>query len=220
MPALAPLRIVIAEDAAIMRDGLTQTLTRRGHDVVAAVGDAAALLDAVASHQPDVAVVDVRMPPTHTDEGLRAAHSIRSEHPGVGVLVFSQYVEARSAAELIAAAPAGVGYLLKDRVADVSEFIEAVRRVAHGGTVLDPEVVRQMLRVSRRADSLAELTAREREVLALIAEGRSNTAIAEALVITGGVVEKHIASIFAKLGLAPSDNDNRRVIAAIKYLES
>ncbi len=220
MPALAPLRIVIAEDAAIMRDGLTQTLTRRGHDVVAAVGDAAALLDAVASHQPDVAVVDVRMPPTHTDEGLRAAHSIRSEHPGVGVLVFSQYVEARSAAELIAGAPAGVGYLLKDRVADVSEFIEAVRRVAHGGTVLDPEVVRQMLRASRRADSLAALTAREREVLALIAEGRSNTAIAEALVITGGVVEKHIASIFAKLGLAPSDNDNRRVIAAIKYLES
>jgi DNA-binding NarL/FixJ family response regulator len=220
MSAPAPLRIVIAEDAAIMRDGLTQTLTRRGHDVVAAVGDAAALLDAVASHQPDVAVVDVRMPPTHTDEGLRAARSIRSEHPGVGVLVFSQYVEAGSAAELIAGAPAGVGYLLKDRVADVSEFIEAVRRVAQGGTVLDPEVVRQMLRASRRADSLAALTAREREVLALIAEGRSNTAIAEALVITGGVVEKHIASIFAKLGLAPSDTDNRRVIAAIKYLES
>jgi DNA-binding NarL/FixJ family response regulator len=220
MSAPAPLRIVIAEDAAIMRDGLTQTLTRRGHDVVAAVGDAAALLDAVASHQPDVAVVDVRMPPTHTDEGLRAARSIRSEHPGVGVLVFSQYVEAGSAAELIAGAPAGVGYLLKDRVADVSEFIEAVRRVAQGGTVLDPEVVRQMLRASRRADSLAALTAREREVLALIAEGRSNTAIAEALVITGGVVEKHIASIFAKLGLAPSDSDNRRVIAAIKYLES
>jgi DNA-binding NarL/FixJ family response regulator len=222
MPAPAParLRIVIAEDAAIMRDGLTQTLTRRGHDVVAAVGDAAALLDAVASHKPDVAVIDVRMPPTHTDEGLRAARSIRSEHPGVGVLVFSQYVEARSAAELIAGAPAGVGYLLKDRVADVSEFIEAVNRVAHGGTVLDPEVVSQMLGASRRSDSLAVLTARERDVLALIAEGRSNTGIAQALVITGGVVEKHIASIFAKLGLAPSDNDNRRVIAAIKYLES
>lgn len=220
MSAPAPLRIVIAEDAAIMRDGLTQTLTRRGHDVVAAVGDAAALLEAVASNEPDVAVIDVRMPPTHTDEGLRAARSIRSEHPGVGVLVFSQYVEARSAAELIAGAPAGVGYLLKDRVADVSEFIEAIRRVAHGGTVLDPEVVSQMFGASRRADSLAALTAREREVLALIAEGRSNTAIAEALVITGGVVEKHIASIFAKLGLAPSDSDNRRVIAAIKYLES
>jgi DNA-binding NarL/FixJ family response regulator len=220
MSATGPLRIVIAEDAAIMRDGLTQTLTRRGHDVVAAVSGAAALLEAVASHKPDVAVVDVRMPPTHTDEGLRAARVIRSEHPGVGVLVFSQYVEARSAAELIAGAPAGVGYLLKDRVADVSEFIEAIRRVAQGGTVLDPEVVGQMLGASRRADSLAALTAREREVLALVAEGRSNTAIAEALVITGGVVEKHIASIFAKLGLAPSDNDNRRVIAAIKYLES
>jgi DNA-binding NarL/FixJ family response regulator len=220
MSASGPLRIVIAEDAAIMRDGLTQTLTRRGHDVVAAVSDAAALLEAVASHKPDVAVVDVRMPPTHTDEGLRAARAIRSEHPGVGVLVFSQYVEARSAAELIAGAPAGVGYLLKDRVADVSEFIEAIRRVAQGGTVLDPEVVGQMLGASRRVDSLAALTAREREVLALVAEGRSNTAIAEALVITGGVVEKHIASIFAKLGLAPSDNDNRRVIAAIKYLES
>jgi len=220
MSAPIPLRIVIAEDAAIMRDGLTQTLTRRGHDVVAAVGDAAALLDAVASFKPDVAVIDVRMPPTHTDEGLRAARSIRSEHPGVGVLVFSQYVEARSAAELIAGAPGGVGYLLKDRVADVGEFIEAIRRVAHGGTVLDPEVISQMLGASRRADSLAALTPREREVLGLIAEGRSNTAIAEALVITGGVVEKHIASIFAKLGLAPSDTDNRRVIAAIKYLES
>lgn len=220
MSAPLPLRIVIAEDAAIMRDGLTQTLTRRGHDVVAAVGDAAALLDAVASYKPDVAVIDVRMPPTHTDEGLRAARSIRSEHPGVGVLVFSQYVEARSAAELIAGAPGGVGYLLKDRVADVGEFIEAIRRVAHGGTVLDPEVISQMLGASRRADSLAALTPREREVLGLIAEGRSNTAIAEALVITGGVVEKHIASIFAKLGLAPSDTDNRRVIAAIKYLES
>ena len=220
MSAPLPLRIVIAEDAAIMRDGLTQTLTRRGHDVVAAVGDAAALLDAVASFKPDVAVIDVRMPPTHTDEGLRAARSIRSEHPGVGVLVFSQYVEARSAAELIAGAPGGVGYLLKDRVADVGEFIEAIRRVAHGGTVLDPEVISQMLGASRRADSLAALTPREREVLGLIAEGRSNTAIAETLVITGGVVEKHIASIFAKLGLAPSDTDNRRVIAAIKYLES
>ena len=220
MSAPIPLRIVIAEDAAIMRDGLTQTLTRRGHDVVAAVDDAAALLDAVASFKPDVAVIDVRMPPTHTDEGLRAARSIRSEHPGVGVLVFSQYVEARSAAELIAGAPGGVGYLLKDRVADVGEFIEAIRRVAHGGTVLDPEVISQMLGASRRADSLAALTPREREVLGLIAEGRSNAAIAEALVITGGVVEKHIASIFAKLGLAPSDTDNRRVIAAIKYLES
>ena len=214
------LRIVLAEDAAIMRDGLTQTLTRRGHDVVAAVGDADALLVAVAQHKPDVAIIDVRMPPTHTDEGLRAARAIRTGYPEVGVLVFSQYIEARSAAELLAGSPAGVGYLLKDRVADVSDFIDAISRVANGGTVLDPEVVRQMLGASRRADALATLTGREREVLALIAEGRSNTAIAETLVITGGVVEKHIASIFAKLGLPPSDTDNRRVIAAIRYLES
>jgi DNA-binding NarL/FixJ family response regulator len=214
------LRIVIAEDAAIMRDGLTQTLTRRGHDVVAAVADAVALRRAVATHQPDVAIVDVRMPPTHTDEGLRAAQAIHAEHPQVGVLVFSQYIEAGSAAELFAGAPGGVGYLLKDRVADVSEFIEAITRVAQGGTVLDPEVVRQLLGASRRSDSLTSLTAREREVLSLIAQGRSNVAIAAELFISPKVVEKHVASIFAKLGLAPSDNDNRRVIAAIRYLES
>jgi len=219
-PCGQALRIVLAEDAAIMRDGLTQTLTRRGHEVVAAVGDAPALLGAVAAHEPDVAIVDVRMPPTHTDEGLQAAKVIRREHPQVGVLVFSQYIEAQSAADLLAGAPAGVGYLLKDRVADVSDFIDAITRVARGGTVLDPEVVRQLLSASRRSDDLAALTGREREVLGLIAQGRSNTAIAEQLVITGGVVEKHIASIFAKLGLPPSDTDNRRVIAAIKYLES
>jgi DNA-binding NarL/FixJ family response regulator len=217
---VTPLRIVIAEDAAIMRDGLTQTLTRRGHDVVAAVGDATELRQAVAAFLPDVAIVDVRMPPTHTDEGLRAAHAIHAEYPRVGVLVFSQYIEAASAAELFAGAPAGVGYLLKDRVADVSDFIEAISRVAHGGTVLDPEVVRHLLGASRRADSLAVLTGREREVLSLIAQGRSNTAIAAELVISPKVVEKHVASIFAKLGLAPSGSDNRRVIAAIKYLES
>jgi DNA-binding NarL/FixJ family response regulator len=216
----ARIRIVIAEDAAIMRDGLTQTLLRRGHDVVAAVGDPAALLEAVAEHEPDVAVVDVRMPPTHTDEGLRAARAIRAGHPSVGVLVFSQYIEVQSAAELFAGYPAGVGYLLKDRVADVSDFVDAIGRVAQGGTVLDPEVVSRLLGARSKADALATLTGREREVLALIAEGRSNTAIAETLYITGGVVEKHIASIFAKLGLAPSDNDNRRVIAALKYLES
>jgi DNA-binding NarL/FixJ family response regulator len=215
----APLRIVIAEDAAIMRDGLTQTLTRRGHEVVAAVADAQALREAVDTHLPDIAIIDVRMPPTHTDEGLRAAQAIHSEHPKVGVLVFSQYIETRSAAELFARSPAGVGYLLKDRVADVSDFLEAIARVAQGGTVLDPEVVRHLLRASRRADSLAALTPREREVLSLMAQGRSNTAIAEALFISPGVVEKHVASIFAKLGLAPSDSDNRRVIAAIRYLE-
>jgi DNA-binding NarL/FixJ family response regulator len=216
----SPMRVIIAEDAAIMRDGLTQTLSRRGHQVVAAVADAEALLAAVREHRPDVAIVDVRMPPTHTDEGLRAAKDIRRDHPGVGVLVFSQYIEARSAADLFAGAPSGVGYLLKDRVADVSDFIEALTRVARGGTVLDPEVVGQLLGASRRTDALATLTPREREVLALIAEGRSNAAIAETLFISAGVVEKHVASIFAKLGLAPSDNDNRRVIAAIKYLES
>jgi len=213
------LRIVIAEDAAIMRDGLTQTLARRGHDVVAAVADADELIKAVASHQPDVAVIDVRMPPTHTDEGLRAAMTIRRDHPGVGTLVFSQYIEARAAAELLASSPGGVGYLLKDRVADVSDFIEAISNVARGGTVLDPEVVRQLFAASKRTESLGSLTGREREVLALIAEGRSNTAIASSLFITPGVVEKHVASIFAKLGLAPSDSDNRRVIAAIRYLQ-
>ena len=213
------LRIVIAEDAAIMRDGLTQTLARRGHDVVAAVADADELIQAVGSHQPDVAVIDVRMPPTHTDEGLRAAMTIRRDHPGVGTLVFSQYIEARAAGELLASSPGGVGYLLKDRVADVSDFIEAISSVARGGTVLDPEVVRQLFAASKRTESLSSLTGREREVLALIAEGRSNTAIASSLFISPGVVEKHVASIFAKLGLAPSDSDNRRVIAAIRYLQ-
>ena len=242
------LRIVIAEDAAIMRDGLTQTLTRRGHEVVAAVADADALRHAVEEHRPDVAIVDVRMPPTHTDEGLRAARAIHKDHPGVGVLVFSQYIEAQSAMELFAAAPAGVGYLLKDRVADVSdfiyatellsgetrgvgyllkdrvadvvEFVDALRRVANGGTVLDPEVVRHLLTASRRRDTLAVLTPREREVLSLIAQGRTNAAIAGTLFISPKVVEKHVANIFDKLGLAPDDNDNRRVIAALRYLES
>jgi DNA-binding NarL/FixJ family response regulator len=214
------LRIVIAEDAAIMRDGLTQTLTRRGHEVVAAVPDAEALRLAVSEHRPDVAIIDVRMPPTHTDEGLRAAQAIRRDHPGVGVLVFSQYIEVQSATELFAAAPAGVGYLLKDRVADVSDFVDAITRVARGGTVLDPEVVRHLLTASRRGDTLAALTPREREVLSLVAQGRSNAAIATALFISPKVVEKHIASIFDKLGLAPDDNDNRRVMAAIRFLES
>jgi DNA-binding NarL/FixJ family response regulator len=214
------LRVVIAEDAAIMRDGLTQTLTRRGLDVVAAVSDPGALLQAVTDFRPDVAIIDVRMPPTYTDEGLRAAQSLRRDHPGIGVLVFSQYIETRSAAELFAGASGGVGYLLKDRVAYVSDFIDAIAQVAGGGTVLDPEVVRRLLSAGHRADALAGLTPREREVLSLIAEGRSNTAIASAFTISPRVVEKHVASIFAKLGLAPSDSDNRRVLAAIKYLES
>jgi DNA-binding NarL/FixJ family response regulator len=220
------LRLVIAEDAAIMRDGLTQTLTRRGLEVVAAVAGPDALHQAVTAHDPDVAIIDVRMPPTYTDEGLRAARSVRRDHPGVGVLVFSQYIETRSAAELFAGTVqgggevGGVGYLLKDRVAYVSDFIDAIARVADGGTVLDPEVVRHLLSAGRRADALAALSPREREVLSLVAQGRSNAAIAGTFTISPRVVEKHVASIFAKLGLAPSDSDNRRVLAAIKFLES
>jgi DNA-binding NarL/FixJ family response regulator len=215
-----PLRVVIAEDAAIMRDGLTHILTHRGHHVAAAVTDAPALLAAVGAHRPDIAIIDVRMPPTHTDEGLHAALAIHHSHPQTGVLVFSQYIETRYAAELLAGTPEGVGYLLKDRVANVSEFLTAMHRVASGGTALDPEVVRQLIGASRRASELAALTPRERQVLALIAEGRSNAAIAETLVITPGVVTKHIASIFAKLGLPPSDSDNRRVLATLRYLQT
>jgi DNA-binding NarL/FixJ family response regulator len=212
------MRIVVAEDAAIMRDGLTAILTRRGHEVAAAVGDPEALQKAVGEHRPDIAIIDVRMPPTHTDEGLRAALAIRRHFPGTGVLVFSQYIEAHAAAELLSSAPAGVGYLLKDRVADVSDFIDAVTRVAKGGTVLDPEVVARLLSAGRRRDALAGLTPREREVLVLLAQGRSNAAIAAGLFISPKVVEKHVANIFDKLGLAPSNSDNRRVLAAIRYL--
>jgi DNA-binding NarL/FixJ family response regulator len=190
------MRIVIAEDAAVLRDGLTHILTNRGHQVAAAVADSDQLLAAVAEHQPDVAIVDIRMPPTHTDEGLRAAITIRRVHPDTGVLVFSQYIEARYAADLLAGGARKVGYLLKDRVAEVSDFVDALTRIAAGGTVLDPEVVTQMLAVSRQADNLAALTAREREVLALMAQGRSNAAIAEHLVLAYGSVEKHITSIF------------------------
>lgn len=212
------MRVVIAEDAAVMRDGLAAILTRRGHDVAAAVGDAVALRLAVAEHRPDIAVIDVRMPPTRTDEGLRAAAEIRRDFPGTAVLVFSQYVEAQAAAELLSRAPAGVGYLLKDRVADVGDFIDALTRVAAGGTVLDPDVVAELLNAGRRRDALARLTPREQEVLVLLAQGRSNAAIAGQLFITPKVVEKHVASIFDKLGLAPSDSDNRRVLAAIRYM--
>jgi len=214
------MRIVIAEDAAILRDGLIQLLTDRGHEVVAAVSDGDALRAAVAEHDPDVAVVDVRMPPSFTDEGLRAAIAIRRERPSVGVLVFSQWVETRYAAELLATSSSGVGYLLKDRVADVSEFVEALTRVAAGGTALDPEVVSQLLGASRRGDVLAALTPREREVLGLMAEGRTNVAIARQLVVTDRAVEKHVANIFTKLDLPPSGEDHRRVLAVLRYLES
>ena len=212
------MRVVIAEDAALMREGLTWLLRDRGHEVCAAVGDGDALLAAVAEHRPDVAVVDVRMPPGHTDEGLRAAIELRRAHPGTGVLVFSQYIETRYATRLLEAGAAGVGYLLKDRVADVAEFADALARVAAGGTALDPDVVAQLLAAGRHSDGLASMTPREREVMALMAEGRSNAGIGAALVITGGAVEKHVASIFAKLGLPPSEGDNRRVLAVLRYL--
>ncbi len=213
------MRVVIAEDAAILRDGLVQLLTDRGHDVVAAVSDGDALRAAVAEHDPDVAVVDIRMPPSFTDEGLRAAIAIRRERPAVGVLVFSQWVETRYAAELLAGSSSGVGYLLKDRVADVSEFVEALTRVAAGGTALDPEVVRQLLGASRRRDAIATLTPREREVLGLMAEGRTNGAIARQLVVSDRAVEKHVANIFTKLDLPPSGEDHRRVLAVLRYLD-
>jgi DNA-binding NarL/FixJ family response regulator len=214
------VRVVIAEDATMMREGLARLLTDRGHQVTAAVADADALRAAVAAHAPDVAVVDIRMPPTHTDEGLRAALDLRRDHPDVGVLVFSQYVETRYATQLLADNPTGVGYLLKDRVADVADFADALTRVAGGGTALDPEVVGHLLRASRHSHGLAALTPRERQVLTLMAEGKSNAGIAAALVITASVVEKHVASIFAKLDLPPSDADNRRVLAVLRYLRT
>jgi DNA-binding NarL/FixJ family response regulator len=213
------MRVVIAEDSAILRDGLRGLLADRGHDVVAAVGDGDALRSAASTHQPDVCVVDIRMPPSFTDEGLRAAIALRREQPDVGVLVFSQYVETRYAAELLAGSARGVGYLLKDRVADVREFVDALTRVAAGGTALDPEVIGQLLGASRR-DGLAALTPREREVLERMAEGLSNAGIAAALVISERAVEKHVANIFTKLDLPPSENDNRRVLAVLRYLQS
>ena len=214
------MRVVIAEDAAVLREGLVQLLSERGYEVSAAVADGESLLAAVAAHRPHVTVVDVRMPPTYTDEGLRAAIQLRREYPETAVLVFSQYVETRYATRLLAESASGVGYLLKDRVADVAEFADALARVAGGGTALDPEVVRQLLSASGRAASVGGLTRREREVLSLMAEGRSNAAIAAALVVSAGAVEKHVASIFAKLGLPQSEGDNRRVLAVLRYLRS
>ncbi len=215
------MRLVIAEDTAILREGLARLLEDRGHHISAAVGDAEALHVAVDAHHPDVAVIDIRMPPTHTDEGLRAAIDLRRRHPQIAVLVFSQYIETRYAAQLLAENTAGVGYLLKDRVADVNEFVDALTRVASGGTALDREVVAQLLGASRRRATLkATLTQRENDVLALMAEGRSNAAIAQLLYVSPGAVEKHVANVFVKLGLPPSDSDNRRVLAVLRYLES
>ena len=214
------MRIVIAEDAVLLRAGLTHLLVDAGEDVVAAVVNGDALLVAVERHRPDLAIVDVRMPPSHTDEGLRAALAIRARWPQVGILVLSQYVEERYATELLAGDTAGVGYLLKDRVADVSDFLSAVRRVGDGGTALDPEVVAQLLARARRRDPLAQLTPRERDVLALMAEGRSNAAIAQALVVSDGAVEKHVSNIFTKLDLSPTEHDHRRVLAVLRWMEA
>jgi DNA-binding NarL/FixJ family response regulator len=213
------ITVIIAEDSAILRDGLVQLLTDRGFAVTRAVGDASSLEEAVADRPPDVAVVDIRMPPTFTDEGLRAALALRKEYPSLGILVFSQYVETRYAAELLAGGAARIGYLLKDRVADVSDFVEALVRVASGGTALDPEVVTQLMGASRRTDTLAGLSGREREVLALMAEGRTNSAIAASLIISEGAVEKHVANIFSKLNLSATPADHRRVLAVLRYLE-
>ena len=212
------MRIVIAEDSVLLRAGLQLLLTDAGHEVVAAVDNASELLAAVTEHSPDLAVVDVRMPPTFTDEGVRAAVIIRAQNPSVRVLVLSQYVEERYAGELIADRSAGLGYLLKDRVADVESFLADVTEVGNGGTVLDPEVVAQLVIRSRQADTLDRLTDRERRVLALVAEGRSNSAISRELSISDGSVEKHISAIFTKLDLSPEDSGNRRVLAVLRYL--
>jgi DNA-binding NarL/FixJ family response regulator len=215
------VRAVIADDSVLLREGIGRLLAEGGIEVVASVGDADSLLLAVRDQKPDLAIVDVRMPPAHRDEGLRAAIEIRGRWPNVALLVLSQFVEERYATELLSAESRSVGYLLKDRVADVAEFIDAVQRVAGGGTAIDPEVVRQILARTRRADPLSRLTPREREVLALMAEGRSNTSVASTLVVSMGAVEKHVASIFAKLDLPAGDEQlQRRVMAVLRYLNS
>ena len=213
------MRVVVADDSTLLREGLVRLLEEAELEVVGQAGDAEDLLRKVRAHKPDVAVVDVRMPPTHTDEGLRAAREIRTELPGVGVLVLSQYVEVGYARELLAESAEGLGYLLKDRVADIDALTDAVRRVGAGGSALDPEVVSQMLGRKRKEDPLDELTPREREVLGLMAEGRSNLAIADELVVTERAVEKHVTGIFSKLGLSTSSEDHRRVIAVLRFLD-
>ncbi|MDX6725126.1 MAG: hypothetical protein QOD44_1488 [Solirubrobacteraceae bacterium] len=214
------MRVVLADDSMLLREGVARLLEEAGLEVVAQAGDAEDLLRKVGAHKPDVAIVDVRMPPTHTDEGLRAASEIRDRHPDVGVLVLSQYIEESYAMELLSSNAEGVGYLLKDRVADLERFIDAVRRVGEGGSALDPEVVSRLLGRRRREDPLSELSPREREVLGLMAEGRSNHAIADQLVVTERAVEKHVTSIFNKLSLPPAQMDHRRVLAVLTYLKA
>jgi DNA-binding NarL/FixJ family response regulator len=220
IPSNDPLRVVIAEDSGLLREGLARLLADADLKVVAKVGDGPDLISAAEKHRPDIAVVDVRMPPGYRDEGLQAAIEARRRVPDLTVLVLSQYVEERYGTELLELGVAGVGYLLKDRVADVSDFVAAVRDVASGGTVLDPEVVSQLLSRRRRDRRLAVLTPREREVLSLMAEGRSNHAIARTLYVTEGAVEKHVKNIFGKLGLAQTGDDHRRVLAVLTYLSS
>jgi DNA-binding NarL/FixJ family response regulator len=214
------VRVVLADDSLLLREGVARLLEDAGLEVVAQSGDAEDLLRKVGAHKPDVAVVDVRMPPTHTDEGLRAAAEIRERFPDVGVLVLSQYIEEAYAMELLSSDAAGVGYLLKDRVADLDRFVDAVKRVGEGGSALDPEVVSRLLGRRRQADPLAEISPREREVLQLMAEGRSNHAIATELVVTERAVEKHVTSIFTKLNLPPTADDHRRVLAVLTYLRA
>ena len=214
------MRVVLADDSVLLRAGVARLLEDAGMEIAGQAGDAEDLLRKVGAHKPDVAVIDVRMPPSHTDEGLRAALDIRANHPHTGVLVLSQYIETRYAMELLSDSAEGVGYLLKDRVADMDHFADAVRRVGEGGSALDPEVVSQLLGRRRADDPLEELTAREQEVLALMAEGRSNHAIAEQLVVTERAVEKHVTSIFGKLRLAPAPEDHRRVLAVLAYLNA
>lgn len=214
------MRVVVAEDSALLRDGLVQLLALRGVEVAAAVGDAPALLAAVAEHRPDAAVVDIRLPPDHTDDGLRAAVALRRAHPGLGVLIFSQYVETAYAGRLLADGGAGVGYLLKERVVDIGEFVNALERVTAGGTALDPEVVSRLFGAARRTSDLDTLTPREREVLALMAEGRTNQSIAARFTVTERAVEKHISRVFAKLGLTSAEDGHRRVLAVLRYLEA
>jgi DNA-binding NarL/FixJ family response regulator len=212
-----PLRVIICEDLVLLRDGIARLLRDNGVEVVAMVGDGDRLVSAVAGHKPDICIIDVRLPPTFTDEGVRAALAARERFPGLPVLILSQYVEQTYASELLANGQGGVGYLLKDRVGDVDEFVAAVRRVAANGMAFDPQVVAQLL-ARGRGGPLDELTPRELEVLAQMAQGRSNQAISEALVVTPGAVEKHISSIFGKLDLPPSNEDNRRVLAVLAYL--
>ncbi|TXS54971.1 response regulator transcription factor [Streptomyces sp. t39] len=214
------MRVILAEDSTLLREGLVRLLAEEGHEVTAAVGDATALLAAVAADPPDVVVADVRMPPTHTDEGLRAALDIRRRWPDTGVLVLSQYVEKRYATELLTSGDEGVGYLLKDRVVEVDEFLDALARVARGQAAFDPEVVRQILARSTRTDPLARLTARERDVLAEMAQGHTNAAIAARLHVSLSAVEKHINAIFDKLGLSGTTGYSRRVLAVLRHLGS